>query len=134
MNRILTSVIREHVETFFAGHRVERREFKEGPIQHVAPGFHALAVSPGPKANLWAYISVGGTLVTKADRPPTEFLVLSEEDSSKYVERLAMTVHYHHTQTLGLGDTYPLGETWMAGSTLDHAVVSRPYPYGPRFE
>ena len=127
-------VVRDHLEHFFGGHRVERREFQEGPIQRVCPGFHVILVSPGPKTRLWSYISMGGVNVTKAGRPASEFLILSEEDDPKYVARLAMTVHYHHTQTIGIGDTFPLGEAWVTGSTLDHALVSRPYPFGPDFE
>jgi len=100
----------------------------------VAPGFHVLAISPGPKSELWNYISVGGVLVTKTDRPPTEFLVIAEDNSPEYVERLAMTVYYHHTETLGVGHTFPIGEPWVTGSTLGHALVSRPYPHGPSLE
>ena len=134
MDPAAASLFREHVESFFEGHRVERREFSRGPIQDVAPGFHALVVSPGPKTGLWSLISVGGVLVTKKDRPPIEFLIVAADDRPAYVERLAMTVHYHHTQTLGLGHTLPLGEPWVPESTLDHALISLPYPYGPDLE
>jgi hypothetical protein len=127
-------LLREHLESFFVGHRVLRREFDEGPIQTVAPGFHVISIAPGTKTNLWTHVSVGGCLVTKPDHPSIEFAVITEDDDDAYVERLAMTVHYHHTQTLGLGHTFPLGEPWVPGSSLDHALVSRPYPYGPEFE
>lgn len=128
------TAVRRHLENCFSGHRIERREFNQGPIQTVAPGFHVLAVSPGTNVGLWNYVSVGGWIVKKVNLPPTEFLIVSRDDRSKYVERLAMTVHYHHTHTLRLGDTFPLGEAWVGGSALDHALISRPYLYGPSFE
>ena len=52
----------------------------------------------------------------------------------KHTERLAMTAHYHHTQTLGLGHTFPLGESWLPESTLNHALISLPYPFGEDLE
>jgi hypothetical protein len=134
MDAQVATLIREHVQSFFAGHRMERREFSGGPIQMVAPGFHVLAVGPGPKTSLFSFISVGGVLVTKPDRPAIEFLIIADDDRPEHVERLAMTVHYHHTQTLGWGHTYPLGEPWVPGSTLDHALISLPYPFGPELE
>ena len=45
-----------------------------------------------------------------------------------------MIAYYHHTQTLGLGHTFPLGEPWAEGSVLDHALISLPYPFGPDLE
>ena len=123
-----------HVATFFAGHRVRRRDFDRGPIQEVAPGFHVLAVAPGPRTEFWVYVSVGGFLVTKANLPDLEFMVIAPDDREMFVERLAMTVHYHHTQTLGPGHSLPLGEPWCEGSTLDHALISLPYPFGPALE
>jgi hypothetical protein len=124
----------KHVSDFFTGHRVGRRDFDRGPIQKVAPGFHALSIGPGPRTKLWSYVSVGGALVTKPGRPVIEFLVMSEQESDAMVERLAMTVYYHHRETLGVGHTYPFGKPWVDGSTLDHVLVSRPYPFGPALE
>ncbi|HTO08144.1 MAG TPA: hypothetical protein VMR86_13930, partial [Myxococcota bacterium] len=79
---VVASLVRSHVESFFAGHRVGRREFNRGPIHEVAPGFHVLAVSPGPKTALWSFISVGA-FVTKEQRPKIEFLIIAREDRSE---------------------------------------------------
>jgi len=83
---IFTTRFRRHVESFFAGHRVMRREFTQGPIQRVVPGCHTLAVSPGPKTTLWSYISVGGAVVTRPGCPATEFLVISKGDRAEHVD------------------------------------------------
>jgi hypothetical protein len=123
-----------HLRNFFAGHPIVRCDFDRGPIQRVAPGFHALSIGPGPRTEFWIYVSVGGALVTKPGRPVIEFLAVSPDESDALTERLAMTVHYHHTQTLGRGHTFPLGAPWCKGSTLDHALVSLPYPFGPELE
>jgi hypothetical protein len=45
-----------------------------------------------------------------------------------------MCTHYHHAQKLGLGHTLPIGEPWIPSSTLDHFLVSLPYPFGPDLE
>lgn len=50
------------------------------------------------------------------------------------VELLAMLTAYHQTNHLDYGHTLPLGEPWVPGSTLDHLLISTPYPLGPTFE
>ena len=134
MDPAVAKSIREHVEGFFVGHRVTRREFDRGPIQRVAPGFHVLAVAPGPKTSLCTYVSVGGSLVRRPDRAAMEFMVIAKDDRAEFMERLAMVVLYHHSETLGVGHTFPIGQPWVPGSTLDHALVSLPYPHGPLLE
>lgn len=47
------------------------------------------------------------------------------------IELLAMTVYYNRTGKLGLGQTVPIGEPWLPGSTCDHLLISLPYPFGP---
>ena len=126
--------IHEHVHAFFSGHTSSREDFDRGPIQSLIPGFHSIAVEPGPKTNLWTYVSCGAGLIEKANSPHMEFLILSNVPNPKHTERLAMTSFYHHTQTLGLGHTFPIGEPWVPGSTLDHGLISLPYPLGPHLE
>ena len=52
----------------------------------------------------------------------------------RHVELLTMTAYYHHTDGLGLGHTFPIGEPWLSGSACDHMLVSLPYPFGPGLE
>jgi hypothetical protein len=63
-----------------------------------------------------------------------EFIILASDENTKYVERLAMTTFYHARHRLGLNHTFPLGEPWVANSTLEYCLVSRPYPLGMDFE
>ena len=126
--------VHEHVHSFFSGHEAYREDFDEGPIQSLIPGFHSIVVEPGPKLQLWTYVSVGAGMIEKDNASRLEFLIAAAEPSDKYTERLAMTAYYHETQTLGLGHTFPLGEPWTPDSILDHALVSLPYPYGEELE
>lgn len=126
--------VHEHVHGFFSGHDAYREDFNEGPIQSLIPGFHSIVVEPGPKSRLWTYVSVGAGSILKEDAPRLEFVITAEQPSSQHTKRLAMTAHYHHTQTLGLGHTFPLGEPWLPGSSLDHALISLPYPFGEELE
>ncbi len=50
------------------------------------------------------------------------------------VELLAMLTYYHHNHHLDVGHTLPRGEPWVPGSTLDHVLLSLPYPLGEEFE
>lgn len=126
--------VHDHVHGFFAGHDAHREGFDRGPIGSLVPGFHAIVVEPGPKSQLWTYVSVGSGLLGEDDSSSLEFLITAEEPSAKHTERLAMTAFYHHTEKLGLGHTFPLGEPWLPESTLDHGLISLPYPFGPDLE
>jgi hypothetical protein len=50
------------------------------------------------------------------------------------VELLAMLTAYHANHQLDYAHTLPIGEPWVPGSTLDHVLISTPYPLGPDFE
>ena len=126
--------VHEHVHSFFSGHDAHREDFDKGPIQSMIPGFHAIALEPGPKTELWTYVSVGSGFLEHDGIQRLEFLITADEPSDKHTERLAMTAFYHHTETLGLGHTFPLGEPWIPESTLDHALISLPYRFGPELE
>jgi hypothetical protein len=128
------SRIHDHVHRFFSGHAAHREDFDKGPIQSVIPGFHVIALEPGPKSEVWTYVSVGSGLIEQDGCQRLEFLITADEPSAKHTERLAMTAFYHHTEKLGLGHTFPLGEPWLPESTLDHALISLPYPFGQDLE
>jgi hypothetical protein len=127
--------VHQHVHEFFAGHEARSRTFDRGPIQGVLPGFHVIEVNPGPRLGLTTYVSVGPGFPDGSEDSHVEFVTVAAEPSERHVELLAMTAHYHRTgERLGLGHTFPIGEPWVTGSTLDHMLVSLPYPFGPKLE
>lgn len=123
--------IHRHVHEFFEGHDQQRVAFDRGAITDLLPGFHAIEVAPGRRTELWTYVSVGVALV---NAPHVEFVLTTRAQSERQVELLAMCAYYHHTEGLGLGHTFPIGQPWLPRSTLDNFLVSLPYPFGPDLE
>jgi hypothetical protein len=104
------------VRLFFAGRNFDELVWKAGPIGKVLPRFHVIKVSPGPRMNLWTYLSIGAWEVDHDSTSGIEFFLLADrEEDAKYTEALAMTAHYHHSQHLGKGHTFP---TWYVGPLL----------------
>lgn len=129
-----TERLTTHASRYFAGHSFERRPFDRGPIQSTAPGFHVLVFEPGPRCRKWVFLSAGGGTVRAPNAARLEFLCVAQHPDEHIVERLAMTTQYHSGEGLGLGHTFPIGEPFVPGSTLDAGLVSLPYPFGPELE
>lgn len=127
--------VHRHVRDFFVGHETGVHAFDRGPIQQVLPGFHVIKANPGPLLGRPSYVSVGLGFPDALYDEHFEFVTVAAEPSGRHVELLAMTAHYHLTgERLGLGHTFPIGEPWVPGSSLDHMLVSLPYPFGPKLE
>lgn len=45
-----------------------------------------------------------------------------------------MVAYYHHTERLGVGHAFGIGEPWLEGSGCDAMLLSKPYPFGPELE
>ena len=127
-----------HLAQHFAGHEIDVEPFRRGPVEEHVPGFRVVRVSPGPAHPNWVYVSAGCWDAMNEGGHGLEFLLVAPEDAPVHAERLAMVAYYHCTPEasfrLGVGHTVPLGQPWLAGSALDHLLVSLPYPFGPRFE
>jgi hypothetical protein len=129
----ITQRVRQHLERFFEGHAMEYTTWPHGPILRVLPDLQIARIGPGPRTPLWSYVTVGAWKV--GDTPGgLEFLVMATDNLPRHVELLAMVAHYHHTHRLGKWHTFPIGEPWVPGSSLEHVLVSLPYPLGPQFE
>lgn len=126
--------VEDHFVSFFAGHEHTSMRWELGPITRTAPWFSVMEFEPGPKTNLWAYVSLGNSLVANPTDARLEFLLLAPARSLRPVELLAMNTQYHADFGLGLGDTVPIGEPWLEGSRCDHFLISLPFPLGPEFE
>lgn len=123
-----------HVRSFFEGHEVSSHAYERGPMPELAPNFRVLEVNPGPKLGLWSYFSNGACDLSDGACGSLEFFICSEIQSPSMVEIVTMIGYYHHTRTLGLYHTLPIGHAWVTGATCDHLLVSKPYPLGPQLE
>jgi hypothetical protein len=127
----LLQALENHVRRFFSDHEITVQTWPEGPILTVQPEFRVIRAAPGPRIGLWSYTSIGGATLQEG---ALEFCIHAEHADDRFVELLAMCVHYHRSEALGFGHTFPVGEPWVDGSTCDHTLVSHPYPLGPEFE
>jgi hypothetical protein len=127
--------LRQHIQSFFEGHAINERFWKVGPILKTLPQFKVFEIEPGPKNNLWTYVSSGAQQASPSEGL-LEFMIIAPSKNARHVELLAMTAYYHADpqRRLGLGHTFPIGESWLPGSRCDHFLVSLPYPYGPELE
>lgn len=127
------ALLEAHIRQTFPGHEISMEYWEDGPIVELLPEYKVLKVSPGPLINLfWTYVSIGSWPLFGDSR--LEFVILANDDSDKYVERLAMTTYYHSLHRLGLGHTFPLGEPWVEASKCECCLVSLPHPLGDQFE
>ena len=123
-----------HVREFFEGHEVSTHVFDRGPMPTMAPEFRVLEVGPGPKFGLWSYFSNGACDLSDGDCGCLEFFIAISAPDPAMVEIITMIGYYHHTRTLGLHHTLPIGHSWTGASACDHLLVSKPYPLGPSLE
>ena len=128
------AALREHYSGFFQGHESSESTWTTGPLLQILPDFKVVAVAPGPKCNLWTYLSLGAWEIAHCPTHRHEFFIIAEEPDPSHVETLAMLTYYHRNHRLGLGHTLPNGRPWLPESTLDHFLISLPYTFGPDLE
>jgi hypothetical protein len=125
--------IRQHFINHLDGHDVSEFKWQPGPMKEIAPSFHVLRFAPGPKYELWTYVSVGASSLG-SPKSKLEFAIFSSYESPRFVELITMSAHYQLRQMLSVGDTVPLGEPWVPNSSCASYMLSLPYPLGPEFE
>jgi len=126
--------IHDHVQRFFAGHKINDRQWVGTYVSDLYPDFRVLEIEPGPRSGNWNYMSSGTWEVAQEGAGLTEFMIITGKPSLRQIQILTMNHVYHRDENLMLGSTYPLGEPWVKGSNCNHMLVSLPYPYGPDFE
>src|SRR3954464_1243049 len=90
-------LVRQHLQNFFSGHECEEIEFSSGPMSEAAPWFRILCFPPGPRYNLWAYVTFGASALREGV-DGLEFSILSEYGSPRFVELLTMIGYYHQQE------------------------------------
>ncbi|MBE2317743.1 suppressor of fused domain protein [Solirubrobacter sp. CPCC 204708] len=131
--------LRAHLTGFFAGHRIELRDWPLGPILRRVPAFGVYAVAPGPRlTSAWTYVTTGcWDALHDRQGHGLEFVLSAATDGDRHVELLTMLAHYHAgpaSQRMDWGHTVPIGEPWLPGSHLTHELISLPYAFGPQLE
>jgi len=51
--------IHDHVQRFFAGHKINERRWAESYVSDLYPDFSVLEIEPGPRSGNWNYVSSG---------------------------------------------------------------------------
>jgi hypothetical protein len=126
------TAVEAHAKAFFAGHPCASTGWLPGPTARLCPASRVLVFAPGPRCDCHVYASIGASHLR--DGVHHEFLLCSAGPEPSLIEILAMVVYYHHTEGLADGHTFPIGRPWLPDASLDHFLVSRPYPFGPGLE
>lgn len=127
--------VEAHFRGFFTGHTITVDDYDLGPGRSEAvPDLRILTVSPGPRADSWAYVTAGCWSTVETDGHGLEFVLTAPVRDERFAELLAMTAYYHAGHLLDLGHSLPIGEPWLPGSDCDHLLISLPYLHGPDLE
>jgi hypothetical protein len=124
--------IDEHIRTFFIGHDISDQQWPKGPGPERLPSLRVLAVSPGPRSKIWTYVTCGAWEASQKN--PFEYLMTSDQPSSRYVELLTIVAFFALTHDLGVGHTMDIGEPLLPGSPCRDVYLSLPYTFGPQLE
>ena len=127
-----TNDIHRHVRDFFSGHHVHVTQWLLGPAKDELPDLRVLEVAPGPKTKFWVYITAGASAPNPAN--PFEYLMISDQARTRYVEVLTILAYYGILHNLGLGHTMGIGMPLVEGSRCEHLYLSLPYTFGPELE
>ena len=118
-----------HVNTFFEGHPISHREWPTGPVRRRVPHFDVYEIGPGPRLNLWSYVTSGCWESTAHNEHGLEFVLSATERNSRHLEILTMLAYYHAgptQQRLDDGHTLPIGDPWTQQSMCTHLLSRSP--------
>lgn len=130
----LRQAVRRHYDQFWPGHPQDEVRWPLRPPVDYLPDLVVRRVAPLRWEDPWVYATVGASAVTGTH--PLEFFLIAPAESPVHVETLTMAANFHGDPRyhLYLGRTIDIGRPWHPGSSLDHLLVSLPYPYGPGVE
>lgn len=132
--RIARNSIKTHIKNHFQNSSIHEHQWIDGQISKSLSGFSVYEIAPSQNRSLWTYISSGAFEIKHQEKGMLEFMLIARERNKRHILTLAMIAYYHICNPLGVGHTFPIGESWLEGSICDHILVSRPYVYGPEFE
>lgn len=116
-NQRATAGVEAHVREFFTGHMITVSDHDPGPgRRNAVPDLRILTVSPGPRADSWAYLTAGCWSTAETDGHGLEFVLTAPVRDERFADLLAMTASYHSDHHLDLEHSLPIGEPWLPGS------------------
>jgi Suppressor of fused protein (SUFU) len=123
------SAVEAHLRRGFPGQRVITQGWQTGAIAESNPDIRVLRVDPETRGGLWLHVSSGAWASTAGQAQPIghEFVLVTPFKTLRAVELLVEVVYYHGAQPLDVGDTVPIGEPWLPGSSCTHLLISAPY-------
>jgi hypothetical protein len=125
----------DHFERFFPRSWPTLLAPAPGPVRKTVPDLHILSLTP--PGGGWLYATNGLWDATHHEGHALEFVLHAPAYDDLHTETLTMVAFYHASGgdfALDVGHTVPLGRPWRPGSSCDHLLVSRPYPWGPELE
>lgn len=92
---MIHKTVRKHIETFFSEHEIDFFNWDSKPLNTSLPDFYVARIAPGPRIDLWVYISVGSSVSSHSDAARLEFILLCRDETPRAVELLGMVAHRH---------------------------------------
>jgi hypothetical protein len=127
-----------HVDRFFSRHEKELIDAPEWKIRAELSHFRVCRVHPAPEnpVDPWVYLSLGAWEITVDAGQGFEFFLISTQQQDAHAETVAEICARHANLPGGLkpGMVVSLGRPIIPGATVDHLLVTLPYPYGPKLE
>jgi len=125
-----------HIRKFFPDRDVEFFSWDAGPLSAVAPNFCVVRLAPSKESDAWIYLTCGVSSLGQNERELCEFFILSPTETPIHVESLAMLSYLaiDNSEKLQIGKSVAIGRPWIENSSLDHFLISLPYPFGPDLE
>ncbi|GEM_PF-935872 len=126
--------LHDHVDSHWPGYDKSLLRVGDHPVTTASPNFRVACIHPKNSEEPWAYLSLGAYELGADPLCGLEFLLLARERSEHHAGILALVASLHSQSALKQGSVIDLQEPWIAGGTLQHLLVTLPYPYGPNLE
>src|SRR5215510_14615266 len=80
--------IHDHIQRFFAAHKVKERQWTEAYVLDLHSYFRVLEIEPGPIGGTWNYVSSGTWEVAQEGSGLTEFTIITDKPDLRQIQLL----------------------------------------------
>ena len=127
-----------HYDAIWNRHEKEIVDDPSWTVRSVTKSFRVCRVHPGKENPIepYVYLSLGASELTAGSGTGLEFFLLSRDRQDEHVKNIAEIGARHANIPGGLtpGSVLPMGRPLLKNATVDHLLVTLPYPYGPALE